>query len=154
MARQTSTALTRGYLDRLLSIGASWPVDPLRPDLHFGRAIEHAARKALLKKTSVAASPSPAATGAGANGDGLVLRELNAGSGSDVEIVERAAAALEQLRANKALKKMPTPRTILKPASQPEYYARLVQGLDRAARGEDISPTFQEKVSRFFGRVP
>ncbi|KAE8211703.1 hypothetical protein CF319_g2318 [Tilletia indica] len=155
MARQTSTALTRGYLDRLLSIGESWPSDPLRPDLHFGRAIEQASRKALLKKSSAAAAATPAAAvGAGANGDGLVLRELNAGSGADVEVVERAAAALEYLRANKAFKKHPTPQTIIKPASHPEYYSRLVKTLDRAGRGEDISPSWQEKVSRFFGRAP
>ncbi|KAK0533640.1 acetylornithine aminotransferase [Tilletia horrida] len=158
-ARPASTAITRGYLDRLLAIGTNWPSDPLRPDLHFGRAIELAARKALVQRApeegSSAASDSAAAavskSGAG-KGDTLVLRELN-GNGSDAELVERATVALETLRANKLLKRHPTPRHILKPTSHPEYYQRLVSTLDRAGRGEDISPSWQEKMSRFFGRT-
>ncbi|KAL9940310.1 hypothetical protein V8E36_001015 [Tilletia maclaganii] len=161
MARPVSTALTRGYLDRLLSIGASWPADPLRPDMHFGRAIELASRKALLKpsppsstsSSTAAAAATEISSGAAAAEGSLVLRELNSGTGSDVERIERATAALEALRANKFLKRHPTSRSLTKPASNPDYYVRLVNTLEKAGRGEDISPSWQEQVSRFFGRV-
>ncbi|KAK0562286.1 acetylornithine aminotransferase [Tilletia horrida] len=152
MARTASTSLTRGYLDRLLNIGASWPVDPLRPDLHFGRAIELASRKALLKRSSLDSPSSSAASSTSAKSESLALRELNGGAGTDVQMIEATISALERLRKNKALNNHPTPTSIMRPASQPNYYPRLIAMLDKAGRGEDVSPTWSEKVNRFFGR--
>ena len=115
--------------ERFNALAESWPKDPLRPDLDFGAAISSAANTAL--RTSEGAP-----------------RDLSA---QELQFARNAYDALEAMRDNKVTHEFPTPQSILKPQSAPQYYDRLLKTLDAASQGKKLAPSFAERVRRFFG---
>ncbi|WFD32985.1 acetylornithine transaminase [Malassezia sp. CBS 17886] len=110
----------------LLKLAQSWPRDPLRTNLNFGEAVRRAT-EAELHDTCSRASIAEA---------------------------RRSLSALERIRSDASLREYPTPRNILQPASAPRYYARLIDAMNRIARGQSVSPSLTERMRHFFGRAP
>lgn len=109
-------------------LGASWPQDPLRPDLDFGKSIQAAAHTAL------AGTPTS-----------LTEQEFN--------YARTSLEQLREMRENKLVAKYPLPESMLKPKSHPQYYDRLLTGLQQAAKGQSMNVSFADKLKRFFGRT-
>ncbi|GAA5906639.1 hypothetical protein JCM8208_000503 [Rhodotorula glutinis] len=99
----------------------AWPKDPFRPKHLFADAIRAASDRQLNSTTSL--NPEQ-------------LRKAT-----------NAAAALTRLVENRALKAYPMTDRTSKPASFPKHYARILDSVERAERGETFQPG---RLARWF----
>lgn len=98
----------------------------------------------------------------------------------EIQYAERAADALEGLRTGRETKDVskdggdqeakqepsrlhlcnlylsqhPMSESILRPKSDPVYYERLRKGIEKAAQGDPLKPSFANRVRIFFGAKP
>ncbi|EPQ27596.1 uncharacterized protein PFL1_04734 [Pseudozyma flocculosa PF-1] len=128
-------------------LGESWPTDPLRPDLSFGKSIVSAAQTSLLTVQSQSAL-SEHQVGA-VDPTKVGVRQLTL---KELDYARRALAALQELRDGGVEAKFGVPDNVRRPASNPQYYEKLVAALDRAAQGKKTSLSWSERMARFFGR--
>ncbi|CEH16055.1 hypothetical protein CBOM_05930 [Ceraceosorus bombacis] len=157
------SASARALHGRFISLASAWPRDPLRPTAQFGLSIRAAADRAFL------ASP-PSETqdimdgklSNARNGVGHAAAKGEVGAGSEdakfkqlttieESNAERALSVLQALKDGSANSEFPTPSSILRPASHPEYYDQLLQTIQKASQGQDVSPSFGQRVKLFFG---
>ncbi|TKY88363.1 hypothetical protein EX895_002715 [Sporisorium graminicola] len=129
---------------QFIELAQSWPKDPLRPDINFGASIVTAAQTALLSVQSQAAVHPEQVHAAQPGTKTLTLAEL--------EYAQKSLQLLTELKENKVKMEYELPEGMLKPKSQPEYYERLVRGIERAVAGKSVAPSFGERVKMFFGR--
>ncbi|SJX65211.1 related to acetylornithine aminotransferase precursor [Sporisorium reilianum f. sp. reilianum] len=138
---------------QFVELAQSWPKDPLRPDIDFGASIVTAAQTALLSVQSQAAV-HPERVHAASPGNPLPtpLPGTKTLTVAELEYARRSLELLGELKENKVKMAYELPEGMLKPKSQPEYYERLVRGIERAVAGKSVAPTWGERVKRFFGR--
>ncbi|KAF2175064.1 hypothetical protein K469DRAFT_684766 [Zopfia rhizophila CBS 207.26] len=129
----SSTTVARHYA-RLLSL---WPKDPLRPTLPFTKTLERrAARfapaseasstqddKAKAPKANVKAAPQE---------NGARSSSVTASSMSDPKAELVNINAVYSLLENRYSKRYPTSPGLLRPASNPEHYEKLMEEIKRA----------------------
>jgi hypothetical protein len=48
----------------------------------------------------------------------------------------------------------PTAQSILRPKSDPEYYARIRRAVEKVSKGEKLTMTFAQRMRVFFGGKP
>ncbi|WFD42888.1 acetylornithine transaminase [Malassezia psittaci] len=118
-----SSATLQEVRKSLLKLAQSWPKDPLRPNLDFGEAIRTATESELAN---------------------VARGKVNAAE------LRKSLESLERLRGNECLREYPTPRNILHPASSPQYYTQLVDAMGRVASGQTITPSWSDRMRRFF----
>ncbi|PWN30841.1 hypothetical protein BDZ90DRAFT_257895 [Jaminaea rosea] len=158
----SSSRLPQIY-SRFLRLSSSWPIDPLRPKVSFGEAIRINIGKALL---TTPPTPTPPIPSSGKNGspptpgvtgephkdvESLSYKKLTE---DEIQYAERAADALEGLRTGRETKDHPMSESILRPKSDPVYYERLRKGIEKAAQGDPLKPSFANRVRIFFGAKP
>ncbi|SAM85370.1 related to acetylornithine aminotransferase precursor [Ustilago bromivora] len=137
-----------------ISLAQSWPKDPLRPEIDFGNSIIAAAQTSLLSIQSQS-SLHPEQVHAKLPGNLLPdpLPGTKTLTKAELDYARKSLGLLQELKENKVSMEYPLPESMLKPKSQPEYYDRLIRSIDRAVKGQSVSPSLGERVRRFFGRA-
>lgn len=85
MARPAS----KGLYDSFIALSHAWPVDPLRPNAHFGTAIRTAANEAFLVRPNEASADASSAEPAGG------FKQIDA---REEKAAQAALEALESIR--------------------------------------------------------
>ena len=136
-----------------VSLGQSWPKDPLRPDINFGASIISAAQTALLS-TQSQASLHPEQVHATQPGDPLPtpLPGTKSLTVDEVEYAKRSLELLKELKDDKVKERYVLGEEMMRPKSMPEYYERLKRSIDRAVGGQSVSMGWGEWFRRFLGR--
>ncbi|UZJ54961.1 hypothetical protein CBS101457_004281 [Exobasidium rhododendri] len=147
---------TRALYESLSFIASTWPKDKLRPDVNFGQSILKAAEKCLTNPDVPLAAPPPQTSSTAGvptriDSKSLSYRELPK---QEERMVQDAIKALAAIKSGDISKKYPMPQSLARPASNPEYYIKLGNLLDSAAKGEQASLTFNQRVRVFFGMRP
>ncbi|CDW99695.1 hypothetical protein [Sporisorium scitamineum] len=152
-AEQASADQIQTLYRKFIELAQSWPKDPLRPEIDFGASIITAAQTALLTVQSQAAV-HPEQVHAASPGNPLPtpLPGTKTLTVAELEYAQKSLDLLTELRENKVKMEYELPEGMLKPKSQPEYYERLVRGIERAVEGKSVAPNLGERVKRFFGR--
>ncbi|GAC94657.1 hypothetical protein PHSY_002230 [Pseudozyma hubeiensis SY62] len=138
---------------QFVSLGQSWPKDPLRPDINFGASIISAAQTALLSPQSQA-SLHPEQVHAKQPGDPLPtpLPGTKSLTVDEVEYAKRSLELLKELKDDKVKGRYVLGEEMMRPKSMPEYYERLKRSIDRAVGGQSVSMGWGEWFRRFLGR--
>lgn len=152
-AEHASASEIQAVYKDFVSLAQSWPKDPLRPEIDFGSSITSAAQTALLTIQSQSAL-HPEQVSAVNRGDPLPnpLPGTKTLTKAELEYAKKSLHMLTELKENKVQMEYPLPESMLKPKSQPEYYDRLIRSIERAVEGKSVTPSFGERVKRFFGR--
>lgn len=114
-----ATHVARQYT-RLLAL---WPKDALRPNLPFTRAIEHRAAPYGLQPTTPAPSQSPPSAS-----------QSPPAPPPNPQWERAQLNALYSLLEDRYTKTYPLSPAVLKPASAPEHYTKLMAEIERAPR--------------------
>ncbi|KAJ1021129.1 hypothetical protein NDA16_003915 [Ustilago loliicola] len=137
-----------------VALAQSWPKDPLRPEIDFGNSIIAAAQTSLLSIQSQS-SLHPEQVDAKHPGNPLPdpLPGTKALTKAELDYAKKSFELLTELKQNEVQIEYPLPESMLKPKSQPEYYDRLIRSIEKAVKGQNVSPSLGERVKRFFGRA-
>ncbi|PWN50488.1 acetylornithine and succinylornithine aminotransferase [Violaceomyces palustris] len=133
-AAEQGDSTVRSLYEALIDLGESWPKDDLRPDVHFGKEIISAAKRSLLVRPS---------------SNEETLKRLTE---KELDQTRQALEALRAIKGSQVLNEFPLPDKISRPASSPKYYERLLNTLDKAAKGKSVSLGWKERLDMFFGR--
>lgn len=116
----SATTAVRDLYSRFVTLGRSWPADPLRPDVHFGKAIEGAAYGVFVGSRTGSGSSSVgsgsvggAQGAAGVQTDGAGAEQLRNLSEREVEYANQALEALLGIRDDRALKEVSSEYQVL-----------------------------------------
>ncbi|KAN0064084.1 acetylornithine aminotransferase [Thecaphora frezii] len=142
-----TTAEVQAVYHGFLELGSSWPHDALRPELSFGKSIQEAAQRGLLTVQSQSAI-SEHQIGA-TDPEKVGVREMTV---EELDYAKKALEALRQLRDGEVEQQWSLPESIKRPASNPQYYEKLANALERAGQGKKVEQGWGEWVKRFFGR--
>ncbi|PWN20412.1 hypothetical protein BCV69DRAFT_283290 [Microstroma glucosiphilum] len=112
---------------RLVRLTKTWPVDPLRPNLSFAGAID----KNMVQRVN-----------------------FETLSPEGIKYAQRAVDSLEGIRVGRESVEHPTAQSILRPKSDPEYYARIRRAVEKVSKGEKLTLTFAQRMRVFFGGKP
>ncbi|KAG7531754.1 hypothetical protein FFLO_04123 [Filobasidium floriforme] len=118
----------------LLTAARSIPRDPLRPSLQLPETLETLVQRAFKR---------PIPTVGASNAESSAIKELSQeevtklGFGiGDLTRLDRSLKAMQEINQDTAFRKYPLSARTLSPPTDPLYYTRLVQGVERAGQGK------------------
>ena len=123
--------ITKQYA-RLLRL---WPIDALRPNLPFTRAIESRALPygvTPLSLTSNSAKSSKLASPAPSKADVSATTTSTHAQPANLQLETAQITALYSLLEDRYAKKYPLSEAVFKPTSAPEHYTKLMEEIERA----------------------